>query len=258
MVYFGGTTDGTHLVSEIWGLSLSAYPAWTNLTTPDTPPGPRRGHSAVYDAVHERMLLFGGYGEQLGGLLNDIWVLSLGDKPFWTLLRPSGTAPSPRVGHAAIYDPMRDRMLVFGGQADLNTMSNEVWSLSLSGDPAWTQVTPAGEPPEPRTLHTAIYDALHDRMVVFGGVTTYAYLRDVWALSLSAGATWTQLAPTGTLPDARFEHSAIYDPVRERMVVFGGLNYFLQFMGDAWALSLGAAPIWTEIAPTGTGPAARS
>jgi hypothetical protein len=108
MVIFGGTKDGYRLVSAIWGLSLSAAPTWTNLTTPDTPPGPRRGHTAVYDAGHARMLLFGGYDEQLG-FLNDVWALSLVGKPIWTMLRPSGTPPSPREGHAAIFDPVRNR-----------------------------------------------------------------------------------------------------------------------------------------------------
>jgi galactose oxidase-like protein/Kelch motif protein/flagellar hook capping protein FlgD len=256
MVVFGGTKDGYNLVSEIWGLSLSAAPRWTNLTTPDTPPGPRLGHSAVYDDVHQRMVLFGGYDPQRG-FLNDVWVLSLAGKPVWTMLQPSGTAPSPREGHAAIYDPARDRMLVFGGQTDPFSITNEVWALSLSGAPAWTQVTPAGEAPEPRTEHTAIDDAPNDRMVIYAGVGAHAYLRDVWALSLGPQPTWTQLAPWGTLPDARFEHSAIYDPLHQRMVVFGGLN-FPYFLNDVWGLSLGAVPVWSELAPAGTKPAVRA
>jgi hypothetical protein len=257
MVVFGGTVDGYRLVSEVWGLSLAAAPTWTNLTTPDAQPGPRWGHSAIYDPAHERMVVFGGYDQQLG-FLNDAWVLTLVGKPVWTMLQPSGTPPGPREGHAAIYDPVRDRMLVFGGETDITSLTNEVWALSLSGEPAWTQVTPAaGAVPEARADHSAIYDASHDRLVVFGGVGTSAYLGDVWALSLSAPPIWTRLAPTGTLPDARAEHSAIYDPVRERMVVFGGhdIEYFL---GDVWTLSLGAVPAWTEITATGSRPAARA
>ena len=45
---------------------------------------------------------------------------------------------------------------------------------------------------------------------------------DVWALSLSGSPTWAQLAPAGTPPGAWYGHSAIYDPARDRMVVFGG------------------------------------
>jgi hypothetical protein len=256
MVVFGGTADGYRLVSEIWGLSLSAAPTWTNLTTPDTPPQARWGLSALYDAAHTRVILFGGYDDQRG-LVNDAWMLSLATKPVWTMLQPSGTAPSPREGQTAIYDPVRDRMLVFGGETGLPNMSNEVWALSLSGDPAWARLTPTGDTPVPRASHTAIYDAAHDRMVVFGGVSPSAYLGDVWSLSLSPEPAWTSLAPSGTPPRARFEHSAIYDPVRQRMVIFGGLT-MSYFLNDVWALSLDGEPAWTQITPTGTKPAVRS
>src|SRR5262252_9850459 len=120
---------------------------------------------------------------------------------------------------AAIYDPVRDRMLVFEGS------STDVWELSLAGNPSWTRLTPAGTPPSERSGQTAIYDPVRDRMVVFGG---YYYdgadnlLHDVWALSLAGIPTWTQLTPVGAAPGGRWGHTAIYDPVRDRMVVFGG------------------------------------
>jgi hypothetical protein len=256
MVVFGGTADGYRLVSEIWALTLSSTPVWTNLTTPDTPPGPRWGHAAVFDALHERMLVFGGYDQQLG-FLNDAWMLSLAGKTDWRRLQPSGVAPSPRVGSAAIYDPVRDRMLVSGGEGSYEGFSNELWALSLSGEPAWSQITTAGEAPQPRADHSAIYDAANDRMVVYGGVCTSDYLGDVWALALSAQPTWTRLTPLGASPGVRFEHSAIYDPVRERMVIFGGLRY-MYFLGDTWALSLGTDPVWTQITPSGMSPAVRA
>ena len=41
--------------------------------------------------------------------------------------------------------------------------------------------------------------------------------------------------PTGTPPIARYIHSAIYDPVRDRMVVFGGYGRS-GFRNDVWAL----------------------
>ena len=75
--------------------------------------------------------------------------------------------PSGRSEHTAIYDPVRDRMVVFGGYD--GTLRNDVWALSLSGSPAWSALAPAGSPPSARYGHTAIYDPVRDRMVVFGG-----------------------------------------------------------------------------------------
>ncbi|HET7225819.1 MAG TPA: kelch repeat-containing protein [Candidatus Eisenbacteria bacterium] len=252
MIVFGGTTDGRGLSGEIWGLSLSGAPSWTNLT-PDTPHHRRRGDSAVYDAARHRVVVFGGYDQ---GFFNDVWLLSLGERPVWALLHPSGTAPSPRSGHAAIYDPVRDRMLVFGGQTSPFDESNDVWALSFASEPTWIQLTPAGAAPPPRTEHTGIYDAANDRMVVFGGVGL-SYFGDVWALSLSGEPAWTQLAPAGTPPAARFEHTAIYDSVRGRMVMFGGLDGSY-FHNDVWALSLGSSPAWTLLSPAGPAPPVRA
>ena len=90
-------------------------------------------------------------------------------------------------------------------------------------------------------------------MVVFGGVdSTARYLNDVWALSLAGTPAWTQLTPAGTPPSARSDHSAIYDPVRDRMVVFGGILDGVRYRNDVWALSLAGTPAWTQLTPAGT------
>src|SRR5262245_14877393 len=188
-------------------------------------PSGRYVHTAICDPVRDRMVVFGGVD---GTWVDDVWALSLAGGPVWTQLPPAGTPPGARGAHTAIYDPVRDRMLIFGG-ADGNGYLNDVWSLSLGGNPVWMQLTPAGVPPSSRNWHTAIYDPVRDRMLVFGGTyydgTTEYYFNDVWALSLAGSPTWTQIAPAGTLPEGRSEHVAIYDPVRDRMLIFGGFNH---------------------------------
>jgi len=63
--------------------------------------------------------------------MNDVWALSLGDAPGWTMLSSASPPPSPRKGHAAVYDPIRDRMIVFGGDLGSNQLSNEMWTYSF-------------------------------------------------------------------------------------------------------------------------------
>jgi len=255
MVLYGGSPAASILLNEIWSLALGAVPAWTNLTTNDAPPAVRRGTSVVWDSSRHRFLLFGGNrGESESTLDNQVWSLAVSDRATWTLLPTKGVPPSGREGQSAIYDPAGDRLIVFGGQVDALTYSDEVWSLSLAGDAQWTRLAPAGTAPVPRTTHTAIDDPIHERMVVFGGVSQTAYLDDVWTLSLSGPPAWTRLDPVGAPPAARFEHSAIYDPVRRRMVVCGGLN-FNAFTGDVWTLSLdGDSPAWTRLVTGGPAP----
>jgi hypothetical protein len=252
MVVFGGTDGLFSYPDAIWALSLAGSPAWTQLAPTGTPPSGREGHTAVYDPVRDRMIVFGGYHGS--SYHNDVWALSLAGTPTWTQLAPAGTPPSARSAHTAVYDPVRDRMVVFGG--DDGYSFNDVWALSLAESPAWTQLTPTGTPPSARYGHTAVYDPVRDRVVVFGGDDGSAP-DDVWALALVGTPAWTQLAPTGTPPSARYGHTAVYDPVRDRMVVFGGLDFSYYSLNDVWALSLSGTSTWVQLAPAGTPPSAR-
>ncbi|MBI5838328.1 MAG: hypothetical protein HZB25_13905 [Candidatus Eisenbacteria bacterium] len=221
------------------------------------PPIARRGHTAVYDPLRDRMLVFGG-ADAGGPYRNDVWEATLSGKPDWTRVVCSGTPPEGRLEHAAIYDPVRDRLVVFGGMGS-TVVNNQVWALTLSGSPpAWTQLSPTGTPPSARSGQTAIYDAVRDRMLVFAG-NDGTDRNDLWALSLSGSPAWTLLAPSGTPPSSRSDHSAVYDPVRDRMLVFGGRNTSggTSPLGDLWALSLSGTPAWAPLAPAGTPPSAR-
>src|SRR5260221_9215154 len=84
-------------------------------------PGKRWLHSAVYDAVNNRMIVYAGGsgGPYAFPEFNDVWVLAnangLSGTPAWTRIKPAGAIPAPRGGHSAIYDPATNRMLVFAG-----------------------------------------------------------------------------------------------------------------------------------------------
>ena len=67
------------------------------------------------------------------------------------------TAPVPpaRSGHTTIYDPVRRRLIVFGGDG-----ASDVWALSLGQTPPrWTELAPTGIPPRANYGHIAIYDS---------------------------------------------------------------------------------------------------
>jgi hypothetical protein len=212
MIVFGGEDWWTHsYFDDTHALSLGDDSGWTPL--PLAPFGPIFGHSAIYDPVRERMLVFGGIRPG-GGASSHVWALSLGDVPTWTRLEVEGAAPSGRWDHVAIHDPVRDRMLVFGGG------SSDVWALSLAGAPTWHRLEPSGEPPSGRSNHTAIHDPLRERMIVFGGGDWDDPDR-LWALTLSESPVWSEIAPSGeALPIVEGDPAAIYDPVRDRMVIF--------------------------------------
>ena len=243
MIFAGG--QGSPNSNETWALSLPGTPAWTKLTPTNVPSG-RQFHTAVYDPIGDRMIVFGGSN---GPILSGTWALSLSATETWVPL--SGTR---RRGHLAIHDPLRHRMVVIDG--DDGAALDDVWQLDLSAPPTWLKLTASGVSPGPRAFHAGVYDPQRDRVVFFGG-RNGAPLADTWELSFSGSLTWRQLFPTGTPPSARIDHAVIYDPLRHRMILFGGTDGAGNPKNDVWALSLSCTPVWTQLFPTGGAPAAR-
>jgi hypothetical protein len=165
----------------------------------------------------------------------------------------------------AIYDIFRDRMLTFGGSTsdEYYGVHNDVWELSLSDPLTWTKLAPAGTLPSARRSLTSVHDLIRDRMVIFGGWDSASndstsFLGDTWALALAPELRWTQLAPSGPSPVGRDAMAAIYDPLQDRMVVFGGWSGN-QMLGDTWFLDWGlSAPDPTMTATSQASPSLAS
>jgi hypothetical protein len=209
---------GTNLSQQVWQLFLGATPAWSLVTTAGTPPSARYGHTTIYDPVRDRMIVFGG---KSSGVFNDVWALSLSGTPTWSQLTPTGSPPSARESHSAIYDPVRDRIIVSGGTNGTDTF-DDAWALQLSGTPAWTQLSSPGA----SLGHAAIYEPVGDRMVIFGGLAN-PFDQGSWSFNKvrsldTASNTWTTLSPAGVTPVRRGQLYGVYDPARRRMITYGG------------------------------------
>ena len=252
MVVFGGRNQSSHF-NEAWALSFSASPAWTLIPAGGTAPAGRSAHTAVLDPVGDRMVVFGG--RETSSNFNDVWELSMEGDSEWSPLLDGGV-PAPRSGHSAVLDPLRHRMLVFGG-ANGDSHFADVGAFSLQGEGVWTSLATTGTPPSARTSHTAIYDPPRDRMLVFGGFNGGASFDDTWALSLSGDPEWTPITTIGAKPGPRTGSAAIYDPIRDRMLILGG-RAGITYLGEVWALSLGETPAWTLLTPSGSPPSARA
>ncbi|HKZ63091.1 MAG TPA: kelch repeat-containing protein [Thermoplasmata archaeon] len=275
MVVFGGADRGSvTLYNDTWVLSnasgLGGPPTWTNLIADGTPGSPpaRWRHTAVYDASTNRMIVFGG--RNASGPRNDVWVLAnangLGGTPTWTNLIPDGAPGSPaaRVDHTAAYDAANNRMIVFGGEA-ASVLLNDAWVLSnangLGGVPTWTNIVAGGVPGSPlaRRLHSAVYVAASNRLIVFGGGSATVH-NDVWMLANANGLggtpTWTNTFADGVagLPFGRRGHTAVYDPGNDRMIVFAGEDSGAATHDDVWVLANASGPggAWTNTVADGT------
>src|SRR5687768_13931667 len=70
--------------------------------------------------------------------------------------------------------------------------------------------------PEPRRHHNAVYDPLHARMIVFGG--SQHSFETIWTLSLGDRPQWSSQRVKGAVPLHRIGASAMFDPVRDRVI----------------------------------------
>lgn len=243
--------DGASFLTDTWQLELDASPAWS--TVPAVGPPPARAVAAgIYDPPNDRMVIYGGVGED-DTTYADVWELPFATNA-WNMLSPTGGPPTPHDFGGAAYDLAHRRMLLYSGFGPHNTPIGDVaWALSLDGAPQWTALSigPAGRYGAP-----GAYDPVGDRLIVFGGFDGTNWLSDTWALTVATGA-WNEMTFSGSAPSARTGHSAIYDPVRNRVVVFGG-NQGMTLYGQVWALSLTGTPSWTLVSTTGGPPAART
>jgi hypothetical protein len=147
----------------------------------------------------------------------------------WTRLNPVNSVGG-MYGHTAVYDPVRDRMLVSGGVPN-------AWALDLSGPLTWELIASTG--PTSHGYATLVYDPGRDRLVTFGGVTGNGWSNETWALGLASAGPWTQLLTDGSLPTIRAFAGAAYDPLRDRMLVVAGRTYNglnLRDLNDVFAL----------------------
>lgn len=245
--------------NDIWALSLSGAPTWSCLVESNNvrnfQPSVRAGHAAIWDEGRREMVVFGGSGFQVG---NEVWTLSPQAPEIWNLQLRCGLGhfpvPAFRSGHSAIYDPLRDRMIVFGGDLDVHddynynvSPANDVWAWNLDGVTGWTELATGGPRPDPRTAHSAIYDAKPDRMIVFGGWNGATYFNDVWELRFEPAPTWERILPSGKPPPPLRRHVAIHDRLRDRMLVHGGEVSSYSPNTAIWELSLRGTPAWREL-----------
>ncbi len=214
--------------------------SWNLLAPTGAKPAARgmNGTPGVYDATSNRMIIFGGR-DGSGQNLNDVWVLEnangLGGTPQWLELIPNGAAGSPpaRSGHSTVYDPVNNRLIVFGGcGGDCLPVLNDVWVLTnangLGGTPAWTQLQVAGGPAA-RTNAAVAYDPTDNVLIVFGGqdgsANPCSTFSDLWMLGGANGlgtALWAQPGELFGTPPVGQNGASILD--YETLAFLGGIG----------------------------------
>ncbi len=277
MIVFGGRTDSgagndVHVLTHADG---GGEPEWLTVAADGVPPAARWHHVAAYDARSNTLIVFGGDdGAGAPAVFGDIWLLShangLGGTPQWSELAASG-GPGARTGAAVAYDAAGKRLLLFGGSATAacGSGANDAWVLGNadgSGTSVWTALAAAGVAPPARTHARAGYDPIHNRLVVFGGQSACSTgSSSLWALTNANGfggtPVWVALAPSGAAPASVSLQAVAYEPVSDRLTVFGGTadSTYDGTLSTLFAAGgTAATPAWTQLGTSSVAPSARA
>lgn len=246
---YGGVCD--HGVSnETWAVDFNAgsgTTTWTRIPASGDLPPPLWGSASCYVPFDNVFLMYGGDQSRPGGtgnLVEEYWSFDP-TTDTWTEL---GTGPGKRREAAMCFDPVNDRVWVFGGIDDNGFRLNDLWYLDTSsGLPgSWTQaVTGSGTPPDPRTGATIGYDSRSNRILICGGNSSVSGPnRQLFAYGVSTGG-WTALAIGNTGQEDNVNLSgAIYDDDCRRFIHAPGSRKQLQ------GIVLGSnGPTWQYMTP---------
>lgn len=189
------------------------------------PPG-RWAAAVAYDRARGVTVMFGGYGQSL---MQDTWEWN---GVAW-LQRTSPVQPSPREGASMAFDPVSNRMLMYGGSGSVETWSwdGAVWQQHL-----------LLTPPSLRIRQSMVTDLRRARIVLFGGNLFDAFTYE-WD-----GAQWHMLLP-GT-PGAIQGAGCVYDTQRSLVLLHGGESWVVGNTNLTWTYR---TPLLAAVAPFGNG-----
>ncbi|MEZ4366675.1 MAG: hypothetical protein R2939_10365 [Kofleriaceae bacterium] len=213
---------------------------WTQRAT--TGPTARSSGAMTYDPARSRVVLFGGFVSVIG-YVDDTWSW---DGTAWTDDAPP-TSPQARTGASLSFDPVLGAPLLSGGRGS-STIYGGSWAL-IGG--TWVEQLAPGPGATPATQAIA-YDELRDEIVlVLNRAVDQPLVTWTWD-----GATWIEHTPV-TSPPVNSGPALGYDPVNQRVVLFGGLETstysaaFWWWDGATWTdHALAAAPParrWTTL-----------
>jgi N-acetylneuraminic acid mutarotase len=187
--------------------------------------------------------------------LRAIWllVLLLVLSGFVCPIYAAGESPPKMLGQRMIYDPVGQRIILFGGSyySGSYTFYGDTWSYDVA-KAEWTKLTTTGSP-NARFNHAMVYDSDRKEIVVFGGFSYSDRVGDTWVYNIASN-TWTNVTPDKS-PSRRSDPGAAYDAKNKKVILFGGYGRDDVKCEDTWAYD-SASNTWAKMNPA-THPQAR-
>jgi hypothetical protein len=153
-----------------------------------------------------------------------VWELTLVPPLRWIKLPSVGPRPAARGFFPTAYDPATDRVYIFAGSGRDGAEYNDLWSFSAADTIRWAQTdSSAADRPSRRIDPAMAFDATNNRIVIFGGSTSWPHpIQDMWEFNVGGNANWRKLNPA-VIPDRNEVASALDET---------GIDWFIQGGSD--------------------------
>jgi hypothetical protein len=187
------------------------------------------------------------YGGQNRERHNDssTWILKNG---VWKEMKING--PGSRLHFGMAYDPLRSKVVLYGGY-NAEGLQQDTWEFDGT---TWQKVNTAG--PGPRGGFSMVYDADMKMVILFGGNawkkkvdSTISPDGEIWDVRSDTwgwnGISWKKISDTGP---QRMMAALGCDPLRHKLVLFGGGDAFETDYADTWEFE---SNMWVKVSDNG-------
>ncbi|MEQ2220543.1 hypothetical protein ILYODFUR_006493 [Ilyodon furcidens] len=237
----GETSDQNHCKDSLWKLELDSD-FWFPMNSSASGPVPpcARGHTATFDPDSKAVFVYGGLRE--GQRYSEMYILNTLTWK-WRLVTAKGNVPNLSYHSAVFY---QKELFVFGGVQPSHALGdrsccNTLYIFSPEYE-LWYQPIVEGDKPLPRFGHSATL--LGQKLIIFGGRKTAAYLNDLHVLDLGL-MEYTAVKYANMPPLPRGFHAAA--PVLDNRILISGGCSAIGALQDVHVFNTDTN-IWSSIA----------
>lgn len=154
---------------------------------------------------------------------------------FLNLSSAKEQAPKGRMNHGAVYDSDKKQMLMFGGDLSHSNYLGDLWAYDFKKQ-EWKEIEVKGEEkPQGRAQASMIYVSDKKQVILFGGEQPgKGPSNDLWIYDTEKNE-WKEITmPEEDGPPPMYGHSAVYDPAKKQIIIYGGCSSPAGFTSDIW------------------------